>query len=112
MHQGRAELAEIYLNGKAAGRIRGDPRLVPAPGQYLLARAAADPSAPLATPVFSAGPCPGGFFAVGPLPVEWQPGTDLHLRGPFGKGFQLPAVARFVALAAFETTCSRLLALL
>src|SRR5688572_15079811 len=113
MHQDSGDLTEIYLNGKAAGRIRCDPRLIPAPGQYLPAWAAEDLSAPLATPVFSAGSCPGGFFAAPPLPLEWQPGTDLQLRGPLGKGFQLPPGARFVALAAFdEASCSRLLALL
>jgi hypothetical protein len=113
MHQDRGELTEIYLNGKAAGRIRCDPRLVPAPGQYVLAHAAADSGAPLSTPVFSAGPCPGGFYTAPPFPIDWQPGTRLNIRGPFGKGFQLPPGARFVALAAFdEASCSRLLALL
>src|SRR5690348_15503671 len=109
MHQGIAELTEIYLNGKSAARLRCDPGLVPAPGQYLLAHA--DPADPLAVPVFSAGLCPGGFYAAAPLPAEWQPGTRLHIRGPLGKGFRLPPTARFVALAAFGQTCTRLLAL-
>jgi dihydroorotate dehydrogenase electron transfer subunit len=102
MHQGPGELTEIHLNGKSAGRIRCDPRLVPAPGQYLLAHPAADSSAPLAHPVFNAGLCPGGFYAAPPLPASWLPGTQLALRGPLGKGFQLPPAARFVALAAFS----------
>src|SRR5690242_4922242 len=99
MQQDSAELTEIYLNGRSAGRLRCDPRLVPAPGQYLLAHA--HPADPLAIPVFSAGACPGGFYAAPPLPTDWQPGTYLHIRGPLGKGFQLAQTARFVALAAF-----------
>lgn len=110
MPHDRAELAEIYWNSRSAGRLRCDPRLVPAPGQYLLAHA--HPDDPLAVPVFSAGACPGGFYAAPPLPADWRPGTYLHIRGPLGKGFQLPPAARFVALAAFGQNCSRLLALL
>jgi dihydroorotate dehydrogenase electron transfer subunit len=111
MHQGPAELAEIYLAGKSAGRVRCDPRLIPAPGQYLLAQALSETDAPLAHPIFSAGVCPGGFYAAPPLPASWQPGTRLNIRGPLGKGFQLPVVARFVALAAFSENPARLLAL-
>lgn len=119
MHQGSAhrpsvplgELTEIYLNGKAAGRIRCDPGLIPAPGQYLLARAVHDSDAPLATPVFSAGLCPGGFTPARPLPLNWFPGARLHVRGPLGKGFQLHPTARFVALVAFSENPARLLAL-
>ena len=105
------ELTEITLNGKAAGRIRCDPRLVPAPGQYLLAWADPDSDAPLATPIFSAGLCPGGFTPAPPLPTNWLPGARLNIRGPLGKGFQLPPAARFVALAAFGKNPARLLAL-
>jgi len=111
MQQGIAELTEITSNGKAAGRIRCDPRRIPAPGQYLLALADHESDAPLATPIFSAGLCPGGFTPAPPLPIHWRPGTRLHIRGPLGKGFQLPAAARFVALAAFGQTPARLLAL-
>ncbi len=105
------ELTEIRLDGKAAGRIRCDPRLVPAPGQYVLALAEQDTDAPLATPLFSAGPCLGGFTPAPPLPAHWHPGTRLDIRGPLGKGFELPRAARFVALAAFGKSPTRLLAL-
>jgi hypothetical protein len=109
MRQGLAEVKEIHLNGKTAARIGCDPGLVPAPGQYLLAHT--HPDDPLATPVFSAGACPGGFFMAPPIPANWLPGTHLYIRGPLGKGFQLRQTARFVALAAFGASCSRLLAL-
>lgn len=111
MHQGLAELTEISMNEKTAGRMRCDPRLVPAPGQYLLAHAEQDSNAPLAVPLFSAGLCPGGFTLAAPLPPHWLPGTQLNIRGPLGKGFKIPTTARFVALAAFHKNPARLLAL-
>ena len=98
-----AQLFEITLtpDGKTAGRIRCAPHLIPSPGQYLMAYGQQEPDAPLATPIFSAGLCPGGFLAAPPLPAHWRPGLNLNIRGPIGKGFQLPATARFVALATF-----------
>lgn len=112
MHDDTAELTEIYLNEKAAGRIRCAPQAIPAPGQYLLAQASHEPDIPLATPLFSAGLRPNGFAPAHPLPANWLPGTSLTIRGPFGKGFKLPATARFVLLAAFSKNPSRLLALI
>jgi dihydroorotate dehydrogenase electron transfer subunit len=112
MHIAKGCIDEIYLDGRRAARLTCPPALVPAPGQYLLAHAAADPASPLANPIFAAGICPGGFYAAPPLPDNWLPGTELTLRGPRGHGFSLPAAARFVALAAFGGTCARLLALL
>jgi hypothetical protein len=111
MHQDIAQLTEIDLNGKTTGRIRCAPQLIPAPGQYLLAQADQDPDAPLATPLFRAGLCPGGFTLANPLPLNWQPGLQLNIRGPLGKGFQIPPTARFIALASFSTNPARLLAL-
>ena len=111
MHTDLAELTEIILNGKAAGRIHCDPRLIPAPGQYLMAHAVQGLDAPLATSLFSAGACPGGFYFAPPLPPGWFPGTQLHIRGPLGKGFQFPTTARFVALVACKGSASRLLPL-
>jgi hypothetical protein len=105
-------LFERYLDdSRAAGRIACDPRLVPAPGQYLLAHALASDS-PLPVPVFSGGAAAGGFLAAPPLPAAWTPGTSLLLRGPFGRGFSLPASARRVALAALDSSPSCLLGLI
>ena len=111
MHSGTGILTDIYLNGRSAARVRCEPGLVPAPGQYVLARAVHLPDAPLALPVFSAGACPGGFYAAAPIPEDWLPGTQLDIRGPLGKGFQLAPGARFIALAALGGSSSRLLAL-
>lgn len=44
---------------------------------------------------------PGAELEVAlPLPAWWQPGAELHLRGPLGRGFSLPRSARRVVLAA------------
>ena len=63
-------------------------------------------------PVFSAGSVPGGFLIAPPIPLTWQPGTTLSLRGPLGRGFSLPASARSVALVALGDTYARLKPLL
>jgi hypothetical protein len=112
MHTATGFIEEIYLDGRRAARISCPAELVPAPGQYLLATSNTDPDAPLAQPLFSAGACPGGFYAAPALLISWLPGARLNLRGPFGRGFSLPAGARRVALAAFDGDCARVLALL
>ncbi|MBI3174578.1 MAG: hypothetical protein HYZ25_12710 [Chloroflexi bacterium] len=111
MHIGQGQLFELYYDdGRAAARILCSPLLVPAPGQYLLAHDGSD--APLAVPVFQAGPAADGFLAASPLPRAWTPGTALHLRGPLGRGFSLPATVRRLALLAWDDMPARLLALL
>jgi hypothetical protein len=111
MHIDEGQLLELYYDAdRAAACILCPPLLVPAPGQYLLAHDGTD--APLPVPVFSAGPAPEGFLAAPHLPRSWTPGTQLHLRGPLGRGFSLPPVARRVALLAWDDTPARLLALL
>jgi hypothetical protein len=112
MHIAKGCIDEIYLDGRRAARLTCPPALVPAPGQYLLAYDITDQDSPLAYPVYSTGICPGGFYAAPPLPSSWLPGLELTLRGPLGRGFNLPISSRFVALAAFGETCARLLALL
>lgn len=117
MQQDSGELVEIYLeNGQTGGRLLCPQSLIPAPGQYLLAHdltpLARDrpgrADSPLAVPVFSAGPVPGGFLVAPPIPLSWRPGISLSLRGPLGHGFSLPASARCVALAALGETAARL----
>ncbi len=111
MHTGQGQLFELYYDdGRAAARILCPPLLVPAPGQYLLAHDGSD--APLAVPVFQAGPAADGFLAAPSLPRAWTPGTSLHLRGPLGRGFSLPSTIRRLALLAWDDTPARLLALL
>jgi dihydroorotate dehydrogenase electron transfer subunit len=112
MHSAKGCIEEIYLDERRAARLACPPALIPAPGQYLLARAVTDTDSPLAFPVYRTGICPGGFYAAPRLPSAWLPGVELILRGPFGHGFSLPPAARRIALAAFGATCARLLALL
>ena len=108
----------ILLDGHPAARIECSPGLIPAPGQYLLAHAE-DSDAPVATAVFAARTLAhprqnggDGFVAAGPMPASWLPGTCLHLRGPIGRGFTVPASARRIALVAFDGSSSALLPLL
>lgn len=100
--QAEGKVAElILLDGLPAARLLCPPRLVPAPGQYLLAHADGSDS-PLADSVFITKSFAGGFLAAPPAAASWVPGTRLHLRGPLGRGFTLPASARRVALIAFN----------
>lgn len=80
------------------------------PGQYLLAHQDGS-DAPLASALFSARFFDDGFLVAPPAPAAWRPGTRIHLRGPLGHGFSLPVTARRVALIAYDTAPSRLLAL-
>ncbi len=112
MHTGRGIVSEVYLDGNAAARISCPLALTPAPGQYLMADAPADPDAPLPVPVFSAGSATGGFLAAPPFPRAWIPGNSLNLRGPLGRGFSLPPTARTVALVVLGETPHRLVALI
>ena len=69
---------------------------------------------PLAQPIYPAGSCPGGFYAAAPWPggADWLPGAELELRGPLGRGFNLPTTTRKVALATLDGNGARVLALL
>jgi dihydroorotate dehydrogenase electron transfer subunit len=103
------KIDEILTHTERAARISCAPGMVPAPGQYLLAHTSADL---LPVPLFLAESHPAGFYAAAPLPVAWQPGATLHLRGPFGRGFSLPTRAARVALATFTPSAGALLPLL
>jgi NAD(P)H-flavin reductase len=106
------KIVERFLDDRrAAARISCPRTLVPAPGQYLLAHNPASDD-PLAVPVFSAGFATDGFLSASSLPAAWTPGTTVHLRGPLGHGFALPADARRVALAAWDVSPAYLLGLI
>ena len=111
MRMGRGTLTEILLDTDGmGGRIACAPERIPAPGQYLLAHNGSD--LPLGVALFNAGPAAGGFVAAAPLPPEWSPGARLRLRGPLGRGFSLPIVARRVALVTLDGGPSCLLPLI
>jgi dihydroorotate dehydrogenase electron transfer subunit len=109
MAQAEGRVTEIYADlGSGVARIACPAGMVPAPGRYLLAFVPGSDS-PLAAPVFSAGPVPGGFLAAPSLPAEFlAPGAALSLRGPLGHGFGLPPSARRVALAGLDESPARL----
>ena len=94
--------------GGLAGTLACPPGMHPAPGQYLLASSlSSHETAP--TPLFPTS-LPGQDLLVAPpMPAHWIVGQVLHLRGPLGRGFDLPAEARRVALYADQTSPAPLL---
>jgi hypothetical protein len=62
----------------------------------------ADPHAPLAEAIFSAGEWENGFISALPTPHGWGLGTTLEIRGPLGHGFHLPSSIRKLAVAALD----------
>lgn len=102
-------IKEVRLDGEGvAGWIACPLGAIPSPGQYLLARAPIEVDAPLAVPLFAGEVFPQGFLALPPLPASWVPGTRLELRGPLGRGFDLPANSRRLALVALGDSVARL----
>ena len=114
MRRYSGQVLETRLDaGRAASAWLSCPAdAVPPPGQYVLAWAPDDAQAPLATALFAAETSNLGFLAVPPLPPCWQPGTLLELRGPLGRGFNLPAPIHRLALAALGDTLARLMPLI
>lgn len=100
MHTGKGQVAELILeDGYRYLRVACPPNLIPSPGQYLLAGEGSD--APLPVPLFYTDSAPRGFIAAASTPSSWNPGVELELRGPLGRGFMLPLSARRVGLIAF-----------
>jgi NAD(P)H-flavin reductase len=107
MQSGKGQVFELLLeDGYRQARVSCPSNLIPSPGQYLLAGDGSD--SPLPVPLFHTDSAPQGFIASAPIPDLWTPGTELHLRGPLGHGFDLPLSARKVGLIAFEVSIARL----
>jgi hypothetical protein len=98
---------ELDPYGRTAAWIECPASVVPAAGQYVLARASEDESAPLARALFPSGREPHRFQTSGLLP-QWGAGTSLALRGPLGRGFELPGELRRLALASLGEGGARL----
>jgi len=109
--RGRLTVLQVDYSGGIACRVACPPQMIPAPGQYVLAHALSDRDAPLATPLFPAEIDKASFLAAPPLPPNWGPGIELELRGPYGRGFQLPPHTRRLALVALGEMVARLMPL-
>ncbi|HEX9839995.1 MAG TPA: hypothetical protein VGA72_11635 [Anaerolineales bacterium] len=107
MQTSQGQVIELILqDGLRSARLSCPANLIPSPGQYLLA--GADSGSLLPVPLFYTDSAPSGFIAAPPLPDSWIPGHKLHLRGPLGRGFALPASSRRVALVAYDDTPAHL----
>lgn len=106
MHTGKGQVVELLLqNGHRHARISCPANLIPSPGQYLVSGTASSLDL-LPVSLFPAESTPSGFTAV--VPDDWLPGQEIFLRGPLGRGFTLPLLARKVALVSFDDSPSRL----
>jgi hypothetical protein len=87
----------------------------PQPGQYFQAHRLKDQQAVLPTTLYPGGISnshhPDAFTTAPPIPPSWQPGDELLLRGPLGKGFRLPRETSRLALASLSEDCAHLLPL-
>jgi hypothetical protein len=108
VHSG--EITEIQLDsgGDLAAWIACPPEAIPDPGQYLIS--VGDESI-LPIPLFPAKRADHGFLTAPTIPPDWVPGTSLQLRGPIGKGFQIPSHVQRLAFVAMDGTSARLLPL-
>lgn len=111
MHMGKGRIVELILrDGLRHARISCPANMIPTPGQYLLASHGSD--SPLPVPIFYTDFAPQGFIAMAPVPDSWDPGREITLLGPLGRGFTLPLSARRVGLASLEGPPSRLYGLI
>jgi len=115
MHSGKGQVLELILeDGSRHARIACPSHLLPSPGQYLLAGDGS--TSPLPVPLFHTDSAAEGgstapwrhFIAASPIPDSWHPGIELQLRGPLGRGFNLPFTSRKVGLVAFADSPARL----
>jgi len=113
---GIIKVIEIDGNGEIAAKIDCPKTSTPTPGKYLLAYNPEEPDSAASQVLFPVGLTGGlegnGPPLLGPVPPSWVPGTALHLRGPYGNGFQFPQNLRRLALAVIGGSSSRLLPLI
>jgi NAD(P)H-flavin reductase len=107
MHTGNGQVVELILeDGLRLVRLACPVNLIPSPGQYLLAGGGSD--SPLPVPLFYTDSASQGFIAMAELSNSWNPGLELSLRGPLGRGFTLPSSCRKIGLIAFDASPARL----
>jgi NAD(P)H-flavin reductase len=107
MHTGNGQVVELILeDGLRLVRLACPVNLIPSPGQYLLAGGGSD--SPLPVPLFYTDSASQGFIAMAQLSNSWNPGLELALRGPLGRGFTLPSSCSKIVLIAFDASPARL----
>lgn len=89
------------VNGDLCVRINPQPYLHALPGQFFQAFAVGE-DALLPTLLYPCRDERDSLLLSGSIPKNWQPGTELHLRGPRGNGFHLPPLARRIALTTLD----------
>jgi hypothetical protein len=105
VHSGWIREVRMDNHGAASAWIVCPESAVPVAGAYLLGSEERDV---LPVPLFLEASAEGGFIAAPPLPRGWEPGLRLDLRGPLGRGFNLPQGLNRLGVAAFGETTSRL----
>jgi dihydroorotate dehydrogenase electron transfer subunit len=116
---GKISLIQIEADGNRTAQVDCDPKLLPKGGQYLWAHNPNESDAVLGCSLFPMGlptsmesASNPGLTSLGPIPRTWHPGTMLALRGPLGRGFNLPPAVRSLGLIALGETVGRLLPLI
>jgi hypothetical protein len=108
--QAEVELFEVRLEpGGLGGTVNCPPRFRVEAGRYFMVNRLQGDIQPAA--VFASGLVNECLLLAAPLPAGWQRGDRLVLRGPFGRGFRLPAQVHRVAAAAVGGSLGRLLPL-
>lgn len=89
------------IEGEVFLRLAGSDRLPLTAGQLWLG--VSDPLSELMpTALYPAMDEEGQWYLAGSIPSNWQPGDSLNLRGPVGRGFNLPRSGRRVACVSLD----------
>lgn len=75
----------------------------PASGQYFSVTRSANPSQAYPDTLYPFSSKNDGILAISPQPVDYQPGTQLILHGPFGTGFKLAPELRKILFICINT---------
>ncbi len=107
-----AVLREIRYDSLASiACLECPPKLHTLPGQFFLANCLDDGSEVIPFTLYPTA-YPDSRLCLAPCPDHWYAGNRILLRGPFGKGFHLPADTRKVALFDWDGLASLLMPLI
>lgn len=105
---GRVREIKIGTGGYTAASIICPAEVIPAAGQYFLAQNMETNDDNRVRNLFLKEASEDGFLTAPPVPARWQPGDELLLRGPLGRGFHMAEGVRRVILIALGDTSERL----